>query len=110
MNLEEAKAVLARCCRKLSFWRHALYLGLTATVLLAVLAFLIRLGTGKYLLPVILSGCMIPAALFVCLSLYKIRFWQDKTKRQIFDVSLLESQLYKSRQNGNAGLQPTCGG
>lgn len=92
MNLDEAKAGLAACYRKVSLWRQSLYLGLIVTVLFAILAFSIRLVTGNYLLPAILSGCMIPAALFVCVSLYKIRSWEDKAERQSLDVSLLDFQ------------------
>lgn len=92
MNHDEAKAALNRCYRKVSVWRRAVYLGLFATVLFAVIAFLIRVGTGNYIFPVILSGCMILAALFVGISLCKMQFWQDKTERQALDVSLWDFQ------------------
>lgn len=92
MNLDEAKTVLSGYSRKLSFWRRSVYLELIIIILFAILAFLIRLGTGNYLVPAILAGCMIPTTFFLCFSLYKIRFWEDKVDRQSIDVSLLDFQ------------------
>ena len=92
MNHDEVKAALTKSYHKVSFWRRALYLGLIATVLLAVLAFSIRLSTGNYLFPALLAGCMFPAAIFVCFSLYKARLWADKAERQSLDISLLDFQ------------------
>lgn len=78
---------------KASFWRWAAYLSVLSIVLLAALAFSIRLISGNYLLPVLLSGCMFLAFLFFCFSLYKMRFWNDKAARQLVDVRLLDAQL-----------------
>jgi len=93
MNLDEAKAVLAKCYRKVSFWRRNLYIGLFAIVLFAVLAFSIMLSTDNYLLPALLGGCMLSTFFLFCFSLYKTRFWEDKAERQFLDVALLDQKL-----------------
>lgn len=96
---QDAKDTLVMYYSKTSFWRRAVYLGLIVTVLFAALAFLIRLSTGNYTLPALLAVSMIPATIFICFSLCKMRTWEDKANRQSLDVYLLDAQLCNIANN-----------
>lgn len=92
MKLDEGKAVLAKYYRKVIFWYRAAHFGLILIILFGILSFLIRLSTDNYALPVILASVMIPATIFVCFSLYRMRFWGDKAERQSLDLALMDFQ------------------
>lgn len=94
--LEKYRAGQGAALARMRLWLRLFYLSMLAIVLLAVLAFAVRLATGAYWLPAILAGCMLPVFLFICLSISKWRQWESRVELWGSFMRPMEENLYNA--------------
>lgn len=104
-NLEKWRSEMDGYRKKMRFWLSFVYLSLAVIVVLALLAFTIRLATGAYWLPVIFAGCMLLSAGLMVFSILRWRLWENRVELFSQIVCPMEEELIRACHAQNVPMK-----
>lgn len=103
-NLGKWRSEVDGCRKRMRLYLRLVYLSSAAIIVFALLAFVIRLATGAYWLPVILGGCMLPSAGLLIFSLLRWRSWESQADLFSQVVRPMEEELARAYNAQNVPM------
>ncbi len=97
---------VVECRKKVRFYLRFVYLSLAAIIVFALLAFMVRLATGAYWLPVIFGGCMLLSAALMIFFLLRWRSWESQAELFSQVVRPMEEELARACHAQNVPMNP----